>query len=159
MRLLFIVTSNNQAIVLMLRPILLTILGLILAAPVAWWLVAFKPWYNRSLTWRLIAISGDRTVTAFVPGASSYTHNPEVTQVLQDRFPLGSPAAPAIRELEANGFQCDRSRYKEHTLVGCMRGFGHILPIPIARIWLVSIYLDDHERIQNVFGAKHWDGP
>jgi hypothetical protein len=142
---------------LMLRRILFVILGLILALLVAWWSVAFKPWYNRTLAWRIIAISGDRTVS--VVGPAGYNYNPEFTQLLQERFPLGSPAEPAVRELEANGFQCDPRRYKERARIDCMRGFGHILPVPIARIWLVSIHLDDHERIQNVFGSKHWDGP
>jgi len=150
------VLGTLKGCVLMLRRILLAVLGLILAPLVAWWLVAFKPWYNRSLTWRIIAISSDRTVFV-LPDA--YTHNPEFTEVLQERFPLGHPVEPAIRELEANGFQCYRNRHKERIVIRCEREFGHIRPIPMGRIWLAFIIVDDHEPIQTVFGAKYWDGP
>ena len=141
----------------MVRRILLTILGLMLALPAAWWLVAFKPWYNRSLTWRITAVSSDRTVSVLGP-TGGYSHNPDFTQVLQDRFPLGSPAAPAISELEANGFHCGRRQSRP--AIDCLRAFGPILPtVPVARVWMVSVNLDDHERIENVFGAKYTDGP
>src|SRR5215207_2019484 len=68
----------------MLRGILFAALGIALALLIAWWLVAFQPWYNRSLTWRIIAISSNRTVASSACNWCSY--NPEFAQLLQERY-------------------------------------------------------------------------
>jgi hypothetical protein len=95
-----------------LKRILLALIALISAALIAWWLFAFKPWYNRSLTWRIIA-SGDRSVSSAASGWPAY--NPEFTDLLKDRFPLGTPAEPAVKELEANGFECEATGSRNGT--------------------------------------------
>src|SRR5215207_3307582 len=142
----------------MLRGILFAALGIALALLIAWWLVAFQPWYNRSLTWRIIAISSNRTVASSACNWCSY--NPEFAQLLQERY-VGISPEPVVREFEANGFECHRSRreHEEQTVVGCVRSFGSILPTPVGRVWQVVIYLDKNDRIERLFGAKFMDGP
>lgn len=106
-----------------------------------------------------MAIDSDRAVSA--PGSNWPDYNPELTQLLQDRYSVGQASEAVVQEFQANGFECQRRRLErnEQTVVHCKRVFGFIFPLPISRVWSAHIYLDKDDRIERLFGAKYMDGP